>query len=271
MPVGGARVMVRAGDAAGAALYAVTGAGGDFTLPLPPGDHMLIATHDGRSDASASVHVIAGRTPEAVTLRFGRPGTRVLMGVVRDAEGRPLAAARVAAMQGSSADLGAAPGEPAAISSAIADAGGHFKLTGLPDSALRLEIRHPQYAPHRTDVGEARPGAGLPPELVIRVPVPGGITGEVHERVTGGPVAGFQLEAEGPDGAIVRFPPPGARARRRNGPFRFALGPLAPGPWRIRARAAGYTPVERQIMVPAAGTLGEPSVRDVRLELGRAS
>lgn len=270
-PVGGAHVMVRAGDGAGSALYAVTGVGGDFMLPLPPGDHTLVAAHEGRPDASASVHVIAGRTPDAVTLRFARPGTRVVTGVVKDSDGRPLAAARVAAVQRSSAEAGSTAPEPTAIASAVADPGGRFRLTGLPDSALRLEIRHPQYAPHRTDVAEARPGAGLPPELIIRVPVSGGITGEVHERLTGGPVAGFQIEAEGPDGAIVRFAQPGARVRRRAGPFRFALGPLAPGPWRIRARAAGYAPVERQITVPAAGSPGEPSVRDVRLELGRAS
>jgi len=40
-PVAGARVAVRPGDGAGAALYAITGVGGDFALPLSPGDHTL--------------------------------------------------------------------------------------------------------------------------------------------------------------------------------------------------------------------------------------
>jgi len=266
-PVGGARVAVRPGDGAGAALYAVTGVEGDFALPLPPGDHTLVASREGRPEVSAPVHVIAGRTPETVTLRFARAGTRVVTGVIKDGEGRPLAAAHVAAVQRSDGE--GAAGEPAALATAIADPGGHFKLTGLPDSALRLEIRHPRYAPHHADVTAAR--GGLSPELVIRVPVPGAITGEVHERVTGGPVASFQIEAEGPDGAVVRFPQPGTRASRRAGPFHFALGPLAPGQWRIRVRAAGYTPVERRITVPAAPSPGEPSVRDLRLELARAS
>lgn len=272
MPVAGARVVVRAAAGASAALYAITGMGGDFALPLPPGDHTLVASREGRSEASTTVHVTAGRTPEAVTLRFARAGTRVVTGVIKDNEGRPLAAAHVAAVQQRSAtDDEAATADPAALATAITDPGGRFRLTGLPDAALRLQIRHPRYAPHRADVAAVRPGAGLAPDLMIRVPVPGGISGEVHERVTGGPVPSFQIEAEGPDGAVVRFPQPGTRASRRASPFRFALGPLAPGPWRIRARAAGYAPVEREITVPAATMPGEPSVRDLRLELGRAS
>ena len=270
-PVGGARVAVRAGNGAGAALYAITGVDGDFALPLPPGDHTLVASREGRGEASAPVHVVAGRTPEVITLRFARAGTRVVTGVVKDSEGRPLAAAQVAATQRSGADVAAAAGESAALATATTDPGGHFRLTGLPDAALRLEIRHPRYAPHRADVAEGRASAGVAPEVVIRVPVPGGITGEVHERVTGGPVAGFQIEAEGPDGIVVRSSQPGKRASRRAGPFHFALGPLAPGQWLIRARAPGYLPVERRITVPSASTPGEPSVRDLRLELERAS
>lgn len=270
-PVGGARVMVRAGDAAGAALYAVTGSDGDFALPLPPGDHTLVASHEGRADVSTLVHVVAGAPPAPVTLRFARPGTRVVTGVVKDNEGRPLAAARIVAVQRSAAEAGGAPAEPAALATATTDPGGHFKLTGLPDAALRLEIRHPHYAPHHADVAEARPGTGLAPEVTIRVPVPGAITGEVHERITGGPVPSFQIEAEGPDGAIVHFPQRGTRASRRIGKFRFALGPLAPGLWLIRASAAGYQPIERQITVPASTMPGEPSVRGLRLDLGRAS
>ena len=269
-PVAGARVVVRSSDGAAAALYAITGAGGDFSLPLSPGDHTLAAASDGRSDVTALVRVVPGKSPAPVTLRFERAGTRVVVGVIKDSEGRPLAAARVLAMQRPGANEVRAADEVAALASTTADAGGHFKLTGLPDSALRLEVLHPSYAPHRTDVDAVLPGAGLPAELVVRVPVPGGITGEVHERGSGGPVPDFHIEAEGPDGAVAVFPRPSTRARRRGGPLRFALGPLTPGSWRLRARAPGYAPVERQLTVRAAVTPGEPTVRDLRLELGRA-
>jgi len=270
-PVGGARVVVRSSDGAAAALYAITGVGGDFSLPLSPGDHILAAAGDGRSDVTALVRVVAGKSPAPVTLRFERAGTRVVVGVIKDSAGRPLVAARVLAMQRPGTNEVRPPDEAAALATTTADAGGHFRLIGLPDTALRLEVVHPSYAPHRTDVAAVRPGGGLSGELVVRVPVPGGITGEVHERGSGGPVPDFHIEAEGPDGAIAVFPEPGARARRRGGPFRFALGPLTPGSWRIRARAAGHAPVEQQVDVPAAGVPGEPSVRDLRLELGRAS
>ena len=271
LPVGGARVVVRSSGGAAAALYAITGLGGDFALPLPPGDHILAAASDGRSDVTALARVVPGQSPAPVTLRFARAGTRVLAGVIKDSEGRPLAAARVLAVQRPGANEGRPLDEAATLASATTDSGGHFKLTGLPDTALRLEVVHPNYAPHRIDVDAVRPGAGLPGELVARVPVSGGIAGEVRERSSGGPVPGLPDRGRGSRGRDGEFSQPGARTPRRGAPSRFALGPLAPGSWRLRVRAAGYAPVERQITVPAATTPGEPSVRDLRLELGRAS
>ena len=107
--------------------------------------------------------------------------------------------------------------------------------------------------------------------MVIQLPVPGAVLGEVHERVTGAPVPRFEVEAVGPNSGMARYPAAGRRADGHRGdPFRFHLGPLAPGEWTIRARAPGYAPVERRVQVPAAGTIGEPSVQDLRLDLDRS-
>jgi hypothetical protein len=84
-------------------------------------------------------------------------------------------------------------------------------------------------------------------------------------------VARFEIDAQGPAGATAHFSAPGRRADAKRGPFHFVLEPLTPGGWILRARAPGYGPVDRQIVVPPGGTLGEASVRDVRLELHRGS
>jgi hypothetical protein len=42
---------------------------------------------------------------------------------------------------------------------------------------------------------------------------------------------------------------------------------LLPGRWRVTASAPGFRPADREVDVPASPALGDPSVRDLRLEL----
>lgn len=272
-PLAGARVVAAPTAAAAVSssgLYALSGGDGGFSLPLGVGEHRLIASDRGRADATATVRVVAGTPPPPVILRFSKVGNLVVNGVVKDTAGRPLARARVLArpLEGD-VGVGAAAIPAAAAGGAVAttDAGGSFRLTGLAPGSLRLEIVGDNYGTYRTTlVADAAAANGGP--VVIAVPVPGAIEGEVHEKVTGAPVPGFQIEADGPEGVTTRFPE--AAARRRGGdPLRFSLRKLTPGRWMLRLRAAGYVPLVHQMDVPAASAPGEISVRDLRLEMAR--
>jgi protocatechuate 3,4-dioxygenase beta subunit len=273
-PIAGAKVTAApaGGDAAGVpggagdALYALTAGDGSFSLPLPSGAHRVTASVAGRTQATVEIRVDPGaRALPPVTLRLAK-GDQSVEGVVRDSQGRPLARAHVAVRAAPTPEAAAATATRGELplAAAVADAGGHFRLVGLPAAALAVEVRHPSYATFtRTFV----PG-GL---LAVEVPVPGGIDGEVHERITGAPVPGFELSAQGPAGASA-VPTAGTGGRRRGSPdpaARFSLRQLVPGSWTLRVRAPGYRDLERAVEVPAASMPGEPSVRDLRLDLDR--
>ncbi|HVY39383.1 MAG TPA: carboxypeptidase regulatory-like domain-containing protein, partial [Polyangia bacterium] len=136
-----------------------------------------------------------------------------------------------------------------------ADAGGHFRLARLPAGELRIEVTHPDY-PRISAPATAGQFAA------IVVPVPGGVIGEVRGRATGALVPHARVEASGPDGATA------AADTKATGTFRLLH--LAPGAWRIRASAPRMRPAEQQVDVPASATVGEPSVRNVRIDLDPA-
>jgi len=276
-PVPGARVTARApgGQSSQGAydLYAVTDSGGAFSLPIAPGAVTLTASLPGHADVQSFVTVRAGTPSASVVLTVRGAAARALTGTVLDSGSRPVGGARIVAfvrIPGPSAAAAVSATEiPGALATTRTDAGGHFRFERLPDGPLWLEIRHDSYPPRREPV-EPAPANGLAAELTIRLPMPGAVAGEVHERGTGGPVRQFEIDAVGADGSVARFPPSG-RHREPSGadPFQFRLGPLAPGDWWLRVHAPGFLPTERQLSVPAASTLGEPSVRSVRIELER--
>jgi len=143
-----------------------------------------------------------------------------------------------------------------ALGSAVTDAGGHFTLVNLPHAPLLLELEHPSYPP---TLARATPGA--PTELTA--PIPGGIDGEVRERVTGASVPRATIEGLGPDGRRVTA----SGAGRAKGSGAFRLPRLRPGPWTLTVKAPGYRPSVRDVEVPESPILGETSVRGLRLEL----
>jgi hypothetical protein len=255
---------------ASAGLYAVTGTDGSFSLPLSAGEHRLTAAFKGRSDVEATVRVPeSGSPPAPLVLRFPKPSALAIEGIVRDTEKRPRARARISARAVSepraSSDKGKAG---SSLFTTTADAGGSFRLVGLPAGWLSLTIEHDGYAPHRQVVDTATLSGGA--SINVEVPVPGRIDGEVHERITGAPVPGFQIDAHGPDGAVARFPEGAVNRRGTWGPLRFSLRRLAPGRWTLRVRASGYAPIEHTVEIVSASTPGEASLRDLRLELERS-
>jgi hypothetical protein len=268
-PVEGARVLITAApggkasapgsvEGALAEVVTVTDRAGLFAASVVPGTRQVRVSVAGMQVETQTVTVSASSPPAPVIVRLGRADAAV-EGSAHDEMGRPVARARVLAWP---VPAGGAPLVPdvgdgvAPLASATTDAGGHFQLARLPRGPVIVEVKHPQY-PSTTETTEAMPPPRTP--VVIKVPMPGRIEGEVREKVTGAVVSTYRIEARGPDGRI-------AGATRKNGSS-FVLSRLLPGRWTLDVRAPGYDAVERVIDVPSASGLGETSVRDLRVEI----
>jgi sarcosine oxidase gamma subunit len=117
--------------------------------------------------------------------------------------------------------------------------------------SLWIEVKHGDYP---SVVMATTPGNFATAVL----PIPGRIVGAVHEKVTGAVIARYRVEALGPDGRTAGGAPKAGT---------FSLSRLVPGRWTITVQAPGYKAGEQTVEVPPSTTLGEPSVRDVRVEL----
>ncbi len=139
----GARVEVVSG---GHVFRASPDAKGAFVLRAPVGEWEVYGLSRGYAPCTRS-HVVVQRdrpTP-ALLLRLG-PASASVQGDVLGPDGRPVAQAVVLAYQPSAV----APDVPGAmIDSTTTNKLGHFKLTGLPTTAVILEARHPHGAATR--------------------------------------------------------------------------------------------------------------------------
>jgi protocatechuate 3,4-dioxygenase beta subunit len=251
-PIEGARVTAGGADPTASALYAATDGAGAFSLALPAGSYRLTATAPRHGPARAEVTVQAGAAAPPTELRLPR-AEAVLEGMVRDNDGRPLGRARLYAWpQGAPHEASPAGPSDTPLGSTTADVGGHFRLADLPAGELRIEVQHPDY-PRVTR--PATPGQFAS----LIVPFPGGISGEARARATGAAVTRGRVEAAGPDGARV------TAEIQRAGSFR--LPRLVPGHWRLTVSAPGFRAADHDLDVPPSANLGEPSVRDLRVEL----
>ena len=248
-PLEGARVSAT-GGAGDNGLYAATDGAGAFSLALPAGHYRLTASAPGHGGAGAEVDVRPGAPSASIALRLAR-AEAILEGLVRDTGGRPLGRARLLAWPREGAP-GGGGGSATPLGTASADVGGHFRMADLPAGELRLEVQHPDY-PRVTLV--ATPGQFAS----LTVPFPGGIAGEAHARGTGAAVTRGRIDAAGPEGAKASV------ELQRAGSFR--LQRLAPGHWRLSVSAPGYRRTEQELDVPPSSSLGEPSVRDLRVDL----
>jgi hypothetical protein len=213
---------------------------------LEPGQHSDVGVVTLRETAPGD----AGPTAATPTAR----AVATLVGVATDSGNRPLARARVRAWP---PGLSGAPAPgAAAFASALTDAGGHFTLTGVPDGPLLLELDHPSYP---VTFAAATPGS----PTTLTAPIPGGVDGEVREHVTGAGVPRASVEGVGPGGQTVTT----SGGARKPGAATFRLLRLRPGHWTLTAKAPGYRAATRELDVPPSATLGETSVRGLRLEL----
>jgi hypothetical protein len=254
-PADGAPAAAALGDAT----VLTTDGGGQFSAALAEGESSLVISAAGMLGQSVVVRLAAASPPAPLTVRLARVDAR-FDGLVRDAVGRPAAGARVMAwaVPATLADgeLPPIPDGAVPLGSATTDAGGHFQLTRLPRGRFLVEVKHPAY-PRAAEIVTAAEAAGLP--VTIELAVPGGIEGEVREKVTGAVISSYRIEAQGPQGRVA------AAARKRGAGF--VLSRLYPGRWTLDVRAPGYDREETSVDVAASGTLGESSVRELRIEL----
>ena len=252
----------------------VTESDGTFSVHVSSGRFTITARASGRvPGVRDGVLAKAGEPPSKVELVV-RPSDAVLRGQIRDPKGRAAPHARISAyaLRGmASASDGASPaagsssgsarpewstaGIPA-LSSASSDRSGRFILHGVPREPFLLEVRHPVW-PARTLV--ASPGDGL----LVELPRPGAIEGEVRDRSSNAFLSHYRIETQGPDGR------PAVDVRTQGAGFE--LRGLLPGTWRVRIHAKGYKTGEKTIEVPPGPDRDSPSVRGLRIDLSRES
>jgi hypothetical protein len=185
----------------------------------------------------------------------GLAGPAGLAGVVAWADGRPVPGARVFA----------APRGTPLLRSVHTGEDGAFRLAWLEPGPQVLGVLVPGL-PIRLVPGVAPDDASVRIEL----PLPGRVRGRVVRASDGAPIERFELEArldafEHPMVGLVMAPIyealGGTSFHRADGSF--DLGPRAPGPYRIRARAAGLA---EALLAPVHVESG--ATTEVRIELG---
>lgn len=166
-------------------------------------------------------------------------------GQVVDGRGFPVSGARI------EATVGRSRGEQ------LTDARGRFTLRGLPAGTGSVQVRHPGFAPLTSKlVPEART------ELRLVLQAGGGVSGTLRDRRLGELPTGAELvlEVRG-DGGTQRIP------LSLGSGGRFSASGLPTGEATLRARAPGFAPLFQSVQITPAGSPGEVSVRDLRLEL----
>lgn len=127
--------------------------------PVDAGDYSLVATADGYSEASASVHVEAGAKATVAPLRLRR-AARVSGRVIDDA-GRPVAGALVQRARGGLADNPAMAMLQGTAARTRTDESGAFVLTGLPAGKVSLLASAEGFANATSARLELKPGDQL--------------------------------------------------------------------------------------------------------------
>lgn len=236
-----AAVAIWLGDSPGAfdgAIIGATDADGRLTLrALPVGSHVAAIAADGRTSPLACV-----RDGSDLPLQLATPGRRIL-GRVVDADGEPLAAARVGRPGGSAlqpvlpGNLALA-GAPALVVETAVD--GTFALP-IGDADERLLVQARGHVPTVLDVP-----AGPEPFVVRLVRAPR-LLGRVTDR-DGRPLGD----------AAVRVC--GAAWFARSGAFtaangEFVFDALPPGPTEVEIALGGHDAVRRTIELPASGEI----------------
>jgi hypothetical protein len=229
-PVGKARVTVAA-TRGSLERSTLTSTDGRFAFAALPDSIVLTATAgDGEEQADAQMGVLIpeGETKE-VTVRLPAPREPLPVSVVDD-DGWPVDAAQVSASSLST--------EVPVRVTAFTDARGETALRAARGVPLHVEVRAPGHAPRVTTTD------GTLDSLRIELSPAETATGQVTAARGRDAVAGAQ---------VVLYSDVGVRRARTDARGAFILSELAPGPARLRVRAAGFAPSLQAIFVPDDG------------------
>ncbi|MBS2030765.1 MAG: carboxypeptidase regulatory-like domain-containing protein [Deltaproteobacteria bacterium] len=201
---------------------------------LPAGVYAVVARSGPRAAQQAGIRIEPGDTQKA-DVRFG--GATV-EGVVVDASNQPLVGAQVSASPEGAAMVAATGVE--------AGPGGHFKLEGLSGTRFALKATHPSGTAELHGVAADARG------VVLKVAAQSELWGTVFDD-QGQAVTDLQVVADPlvtTDGAA-----------RAMGHFASVSGefhlPCAPGKYRVRVAATGYSTETTQSEAPAHGKSNE--------------
>ncbi|MEK7704621.1 MAG: carboxypeptidase regulatory-like domain-containing protein [Myxococcota bacterium] len=212
----------------------VADAGGRFEFRAPE-DTVIEASHPGYAPAHKRLDASSAPGHEVVLELACDESVLTLLtlsGRVLDADDNPVPGARVTAHR--------AAGDPFADErswwNCDSDEEGRFALTGLGSGDYALVATFAGMVPS----SELVVTAGST-NAVLRLGAPGGsIIGTVRDEVTDRPVAGFVIVLSVAHSALDEMPIMAQSFFDPHG--RFALGPLQPGRYRVRALTSGFAP-----------------------------
>lgn len=194
---------------------------------LAPGTWQVSASAAGHEPGALDAQTL--RSGAAATLAITLvAGGKNLTGLVTDATGGPVAAARIDA-----ARLGGMMRPGRAIASTSTGADGRYALS-VAEGPHSVEVSNPDYAAQSRHVEVGPAGATADFQLV-----PGGaIEGIVRDAQTKEIVAGAIVEGRRDGGGMLALAEGGARITKSGLDGRFRLSGLRPGSYEIGARAA---------------------------------
>ncbi len=228
----------------GDSLRATAGPDGRFRLrDLPPGTHRATASARGQGRKSIEFHTREGAETELGDLSL--ESGSVIRGRLRDAQGSPVAGARIQATPA---------GGQGGFAVDVTDSQGAFFLAGLGEGRYRLWVA----------VGGAHRGSrevdtgGEPVEWTLEST--GAIAGEVVDAA-GQPVDPFRVEAR-----LVGENPSGGPSPSSTGSGAFRMEDVLPGSYALRVSASD----QADAVVSDVVVTAERTTQVGRIRLGRA-
>ncbi|MDC0706932.1 carboxypeptidase regulatory-like domain-containing protein [Stigmatella sp. ncwal1] len=206
------------------AILTETGAGGGFSLDVPPGSYQLTAQKGGKTGSTHGKLVVgAGMTLQNIRIRLG--ASTAIEGVVRQKDsGLPIAHAVIAALpssEGGEVEVGRASSNPE----------GRFEVAGLAPGAYDVRVRAQGFkALHRAGITLLEGQRfELLAELASNGRIEGTVTGSAKQ-----PLAGVHVSPQRKWGPLE-----GAGATVTNEEGHFALEDVPPGDVYVAARRPG--------------------------------
>jgi len=207
-----------------------TASDGTFAFASVPESVVVSVFQDDDATQAAVRELVKVPEREKKSITLVLPDARASLAcVVKDDRGYPVEAAQISAH---SLD----PAAPLRVT-AFTDARGEAQLAGAKGLPLRVEVSASSHAPKVITTEPALEKLEVALRLAERA------TGEVRSS-RGEPLA---------DAEVVLYTELGARHARTGADGTYTVNGLAPGPAKLRVRAAGHSPVTRAVKIPDNG------------------